>query len=96
MEISDFQKHIYNTYLKVLAKNSKRPYSNRKNFNTLNEKTKTVLKRLEQFFNSHKNIDMDRFFQAGFTYLNETFVQLDFFISYKAVVAFRKTHTEQK
>lgn len=98
MEISDFQQHIYNIYLKVLAKNSNRAYRNRKNFNTLNEKTVITLKRLEQFFNSHKDVDIERFFQAGFTYLNETFVQLDFFISYKATVAYRKTQIklEQK
>lgn len=91
MEINETQKFIYNKYLKVLAKKSNRGYKARQNFDKLDKNTEVILKRLETFFNKHNDLDIEQFFLAGFNFLHENFVPLDFFVSYKAIVAFKKT-----
>lgn len=90
-ELTETQKNIYNSYLKVYANFQKRGYKKRLNFNSIDDKTKNILQRLERFFNEHSDIPVEDFFQAGFTFLNRKFVSLDFFVTYKAIVGYKRT-----
>lgn len=91
MEVSERQKQIYNIYLKILAKNSNRPYQIRKDFNNLTEKTKISLFKVEKFSIEHPEIVLEDFFQSGFTFLHEKYVPFDYFGTYKAIIGFKKT-----
>ena len=84
MEISDIEKKIYNTYLKALGENQKRPYTPKKDFSNLTEEVKTTLKKLAMFFNTYRDVNPIVFFRAGFKQSGENFLELSFFTSLKA------------
>lgn len=90
MEISDFQKNIYNSYLKIYAKNNNRGYRKRQDFSSIEEKIKIVLNRLETFFKEHGEINIENFFQAGFTVTHRQYIPLEFFVTFKAISAYKK------
>lgn len=91
MEITQTQQIIYNCYLKALAQASGRGYKPRQNFTKLDENFSITLDRLERFFESHKEIGYLDFFTAGFNFTHEKFLPLDFFCTYRAKVAFKRT-----
>lgn len=85
--ITEFEKHIYNTHLKASRKN--KPFNLRKDFSTLNEKDTICLKKLSLFFNKHKHIKLEQFFSAPYNlYKDETYFDLCFFTTLKAIKAF--------
>lgn len=89
--ITEHQQRIYNTYLKVYARNNERGYKQRKDFSKIDENIHKTLQRLERFFNEHSNIAVGDFFQSGFTFLNRKFVPIEFFVTYKAIVGYKRT-----
>lgn len=91
MSLTEFQKQIYNIYLKVLAKNSGRGYRARQNFDNLSNEAILAVKKLEILFQKHPELDIQQFFQSGFTYRNEKYVPIDYYSTYKAIVAYKKT-----
>lgn len=90
-ELTETQKNIYNSYLKIYARNNSRGYKHRKDFSKIDENTQRILQRLERFFNEHSDIAVEDFIQAGFTFLNRKFVSLEFFTTYRAIVAYKRT-----
>lgn len=87
--ISDYEKHLYNIHLKTMRQKSNKPFNFRKNFNDIDDKTLLCLKKLSNFFNKHKNINPADFFSAPFkVYKDETFFDLCFFNSLKAIKAY--------
>jgi len=88
--ISEFEKLIYNKHLYYYKKHQNKPFRFRKNFDDLNSTQIFYLKKLGLFFNKFKNINLDVFFQAPYNvFKDETFFDLKYFISPKAV----KTYT---
>jgi len=89
-EISDFEKHIYNTFIKVSRGSSGKPYKTRKNFDDLLEKKEyAYLKKLSNFFNRFKHIDVKEFFSAPYElYKDEKYFELDYYTTLKAVKAY--------
>lgn len=81
MHLSEFEKHIYNEYLKALRKG--KPYNTRKNFDKIDDETFVCLKQLSQFFASFPHIKIDVFFEAGFK--DSEFHALSFFKSMRAI-----------
>jgi len=87
--ITEFDKLIYNTYLKASRQSNNSPYKFRKNFDRIDEQTFICLKKLSSFFKRFPNIKMEDFFNAPFRlYKDETYFPLDFFISLKATKAY--------
>ena len=90
MEITDYQKIIYNTFLKVYAKVQNRGYKKRLDFDSIDDKTKNILQKLEQFFNEHKEIQVEDFFRAGYAVTHRQYLPLEFFITFKAIACYKK------
>jgi len=88
LEFTDFEKYIYNTFLKT-SRNGK-PYKNRKNFEDLLDKKEYIyLKKLSNFFNRFKHIDVQSFFKAPYEiYQDENYFGLDYYTSLKAIKAY--------
>lgn len=88
--MTDFQKKIYNDYLKALAKVNERPYKLRQNFDDFDEANKTHLYRLELFFNQFKHIEPYDFFIAYLKCRDIKHAQLQDYLKYGAIVAYGK------
>lgn len=87
---SDFEKHIYNTFLKVSRSASNKPYRVRKDFNNLLDKKEYIyLKKLANFFNRFKHINIKDFFSAPYElYKDEHYFGLDYYTTLKATKAY--------
>jgi hypothetical protein len=89
LQVSEFEEHIYNVYLKTTRQKNNQPYKLRKNFETLDDASKIYLKKLSTFFAKHKHIDIDDFFISPFTiYSDENFFDLQYFTTLKAVKSY--------
>jgi hypothetical protein len=83
---TDFEKKIYNTHLVTYRQKNNLPYTLRKNFKDLDDKTVVHLKRLANFFARFKHIDISEFFHAPYEIYpdDEYKFDLPFYISPKA------------
>jgi hypothetical protein len=87
--ISDFEKNIYNSFLKNSRASSNKPYTYRKDFSNLDEKIFICLKKLSSFFNRNKSVKLDDFFRAPYTiYPDNGYVDLSFYTTLKAAKAY--------
>lgn len=81
MHLSDFEKSIYNEYLRAQRKG--KPFTPRKQFDDLKEQHVVALKQLASFFTSLSNVKPRDFFNAGF--VDSDFQTLEFFKTMKAI-----------
>lgn len=89
MEISDFQKRIYNSHLAISRKMRDKPFRIRKDFSDMDQTKIDQLAALERFFNSYQNIKIDDYFTAPYVIFEDTdYFDLDFFLSSKAKKAY--------
>jgi hypothetical protein len=89
--MTDFEKLIYNRYLAETRMGQGRPYKLRQNFDKVDESTKLYLTRLSNFFNKHKNINLNKFFKAPYKiYKDKPHLGLDFYLSMKAIKLYRE------
>lgn len=87
--ISEFEKYIYNLHLKATRQHNNKPFKIRKDFDGIEPQQEKTLKKLSLFFSKHKDIDPVTFFNASYKiYPDETYLNLDHFISLKAIKAF--------
>ena len=84
MELTDFEKKIYNTYLRILGENQGRPYTPKKDFSNLTDGLRMSLKKLSFFFETFKDVNPIMFFRSGFKGEDTKFLELSFFTSLKA------------
>jgi len=92
--LSDFQKTIYNTFLK----NSRYdlPYKLRKDFSDLDPKLKYLLQKLENFFQKYSHIKIEEYFEAPrVLHPDEKYPHLDFF-STRAAIKTYSIYKKQK
>lgn len=92
MSLTKNQENLYNLYLKILRRSQEKPYSLRKNFDNF-EKEKpqdyTNILKLDRFFNDHKNINVELFFEAPYKlYEDEEYVSLQYYTTMKAVKSY--------
>ena len=82
---TDFEKRIYNEFLKESRKAKNLPYKQRKNFTKINDTMKLCLNKLSNFFINNKEVNITDFFKAPYHVYpeGETF-DLKFFVSPKA------------
>ena len=86
MHLSDFEKRIYNEYLKAQRKG--KPYTLRKNFDKVDDETLVCLKQLSEFFSSFPDIRLTDFFNAGFE--DADFQPITFFKSMRAIKMYNR------
>jgi hypothetical protein len=83
-EISEFQKKIYNIYLKYSRQGM--PVKFRKNFDNISEHTLLNLKKLSAFFNKHNHLNLEDFFEAPIlVYPDQPYPKIDYFLSRSAI-----------
>jgi len=89
--MTEFEKLIYNKHLAETRSNQGKPFKLRQNFDKVDESTKLYLTKLANFFNKHKNININKFFKAPFAiYKDNPHLGLDFYLSMKAVKLYRE------
>ncbi|NBW58174.1 hypothetical protein EBR43_10440, partial [bacterium] len=64
--MSEFEKFIYNSYLKVFKTATNSPYKLRKNFSDINDEAFICVKKLASFFKRFPSIDIESFFKAPY------------------------------
>jgi hypothetical protein len=81
---------IYNTYLRISRSKKNLPYKLRKDFkNIQSEEIYPSLLRLENFFKRNQYVNLNDFFEAPFLiYEDESFFNLNFFLTQKAIKAY--------
>lgn len=87
---TDFEKAIYNVYLKESRSAKNQPYKLRKDFSKVNSTITLCLKKLSDFFIKHKEIKPNDFFKAPYSVYPEgdTF-DLKFFTTQKAISVYK-------
>lgn len=86
--LTNFEQHIYNTYLRI-SRNGK-PFKYRKNFNEMSSDDVLCLQKLAIFFNYYKHVDLVTFFEAPFEiYKDDDYIPLQFYCTQRA----RKAYT---
>jgi len=87
--ITEFDKRIYNTFLKTSRANNKLPFKYRKNFDKIDDKVFICVKKLSSFFKRYPHIKLEEFFNAPYSlYPDEKYFPLDFYITLKATKAY--------
>lgn len=94
--ITEFEKHIYNSYLKVTRSNSDLPYRLRKNFEKIDDKLFIALKKLSSFFKKYPHIKVEDFFKAPYSlYPDEKYFPIDYYYSLKAIKSYTLFNKKQ-
>lgn len=87
--MNNYEKLIYNTYLKVSRSENKLPYKFRKNFDSIKDKDFICIKKLNLFFKKFPHVNMDEYFAAPYRmYPDEKYFGLDYFTTMKATKAY--------
>lgn len=86
-KINEFQKRIYNTYLKCSRYG--KPYKYRTSFDDISEYILINLEKLSLFFNKHPHLDLNDFFESPLViYPDQPYPKLDYFLSRSSVRAY--------
>lgn len=87
MNLTDFEKSIYNTFLKHFRNGE--PFTYRKDFSNLDNSTVVYLKKLSAFFAKFPHITLEEFFSAPrYLHPDEKCPTLGFFVTRPAIVAY--------
>ena len=88
--MTDFEKYIYNTYLRVGRRALNKPFKYRKDFTELEgTEIDTQLKQLSALFAKYKHLKVDLFFEAPYKLYSTTATYyLDYYVSQKAIKAY--------
>jgi hypothetical protein len=95
MNLSDFEKRIYNQYLYACRVNNNKPFSPRKQFDDVDSETLVTLKRIAGFLEKFPNINLKDFFDAPFKMNESKHIALSFFNSMRAIKLFSLYTFEQ-
>jgi len=87
--MTQFEKHIYNTYLATSRTSQNKPFKLRKDFDNLDESKYIAIKRISSFLKRFPHIKIEDYFKAPYQiYSDETHFPLDYFASLKATKAY--------
>ena len=86
--LTDFEKHIYNTYLKISRVQNDKPYKLRINFDNFNTEDANNLNKISRLLTKFKNINLVEFIQAPYTIYNDKEFNLKFYASQKALKSY--------
>jgi hypothetical protein len=89
IDMTDFQKRIYNSHLAISRKMRDKPFRIRKDFSDMDQTKLDRLASLERFFNSYQNIKIDDYFAAPYAiFEDDDYFDLDFYLTSKAKKAY--------
>jgi hypothetical protein len=89
IDMTDFQKRIYNSHLAISRKMRDKPFRIRKDFSDMDQTKLDRLASLERFFNSYQNIKIDDYFAAPYViFEDDDYFDLDFYLTSKAKKAY--------
>jgi hypothetical protein len=83
--LSNYEQHIYNSYLAITNTAKNQPFKLRKKFDNFDPVKANFLKKLNMFFQKYKHINIDDFFKAPFYTLNDQHFDLSFYTTRKAI-----------
>lgn len=87
--ITEFDKLIYNTFLRVSRSRNKKPFKLRKDFEKLNNETFVAIKKVSNFLKRFPHIKVEDFFNAPYNvYPDEEYFPLEYYYSLKATKAY--------
>lgn len=90
MEITEFDKKVYNMFLSTTRRAQDKPYTRRENFDNLKDKDLYLLKILSSRFDSTPHLFCEDFFKAPFEIIKDGYFGLKFYTTLKAIGAFAK------
>ena len=92
------EKNIYNTYLRVTRTQQGKPFKYRKNFDKFQDtKNYVYVKKLALFFKNYKHVNLEAFFQAPFDiYPDSKNYMLQFYTTQKAIKAYTLFRQKQE
>jgi hypothetical protein len=86
MSLTESEKNIYNNYLIASRSVKNKPFKLRQDFNSLDNQTYIVLKKLNLFFNKNNNIKQIDFFTAPYNYYGvDNYFDLQYFLTSRAI-----------
>ncbi len=86
MSLTDKEKNIYNTFLATGRSIQNKPFTIRKDFNKVDDKTYILLKKLSAFFAKYSHIKYGDFFAAPYKYYGvDNYFDLQYFTTVKAI-----------
>lgn len=86
MHLTDFEKNIYNTFLATGRSIQNKPFTIRKDFTKLDDKSYILLKKLSAFFNKYNHISCSDFFAAPYHYYGkDNYFELQYYATVKAI-----------
>lgn len=85
MDLSEYEKQIYNSFLASsrIAKN--KPFKLRQNFDKFDDKDYIAIKKLSDFFNNNKTVSFSNFFIAPYKVYDDQYFDLQFFTTRRAL-----------
>lgn len=87
-EVTNQEKYIYNTYLRIFRSRQNKPYKLRKDFNNfLDNEAYYFIKKLGMFFNKYPHINIDVYFKSPYDLYPDvdTIYDLKFYASPRAI-----------
>lgn len=95
--ITEFEKHIYNTFLRVSRSRNKQPFKLRKSFEKIDNELYVSLKKVSSFLKRFPHIKIDDYFNAPYElYKDEKYFPLEYFHSLKATKAYSLFHKKKE
>jgi len=89
LNLSKFEEMLYNTHLKVSRQHKNLPFKYRKDFASLDEVTRSTVKKIGFFLKKFPYISMEDFFIAPYkVYSDEDYFDLNYYTSLKATKAY--------
>jgi len=87
-EITNQEKYIYNTYLRIFRSKQNKPYKLRKDFNNFSDsESYFFVKKLGMFFNKFPHINIDKYFNSPYELYpdDDTIYDIKFYASPRAI-----------
>ncbi len=95
--ITEYEKHIYNTFLRVSRSRNKQPFKLRKNFEKVDNELYVRLKKVSSFLKRFPHIKIEDYFNAPYNlYPDEQYFPLEYFHSLKATRAYTLAMKQQE
>ena len=87
---TDFEKNLYNAYLKESRESKNLPFKRRKHFQKINSTVALLIKKLALFFINNKDVSPTEFFKAPYSvYPEGESFDLKFYASQKAIKVYK-------
>lgn len=90
LEITDFEKQIYNQYLIALRTSQDKPFKIRKNFDSFSQENIAICKKIAYKLQAYPNINIKDFFNSPYFEDKAARIDLKFYASPKAISSYTR------